>query len=167
MAENIRLLACSECKTIEEFPDYEGRPEGDHLLNRLIEKHGPAHRRHIGQMFKVPKARWDDPKAQSEIAKQIAAKLAGGETGLGHEYYDLKNTFQEDAMSCWAKHMNSPACNDYHDPSKRLTPDTAAERKAAGLPAYTTGKDQYLCDFCPVHSLVVTAARKRAGMYDA
>jgi len=35
----IRLLVCRDCKSIEELPDYEGRPSDDLLLNISVEKH--------------------------------------------------------------------------------------------------------------------------------
>lgn len=166
MSAQVRLLACSVCKTIEELPDFEGRAEEDHLLARLIERHGPEENRHIGQLFKVEQAQWEDQRVKAQIARQIADKLSGGETGLGSEYYDLKNTFAEDAMACFSVHLRNPDCNDYKSDSKRLTPGTAADRKEAGLPEYRTWKDHYLCEHCPVHSLVQQAERAKAGLYE-
>lgn len=164
--ENIRLLACSVCKTIEEIPDYEGRPEGDHLLTKSLEKHGPRENRHFGQLFKVSKEQWDNPNLKQEVAKQIANKLTAGEgEGLGSEFYEIKDQFSEDAMTCWAQHNRTKSCGDYKSDKKRLTPDTADERRQAGLPQLGREKDIFLCQFCPVHSLVVTAARRAAGMY--
>lgn len=166
MAEQIRLLACSQCKTIEELPDFEGRPEQDHLLSRLLENHGPEDNRHIGQLFKVEKDKWDNEAYKTQIAKQVSLTMAGGETGLGSEYYNIKNTYTADAFACWTKHLRNPNCSDYRSDSKRLTPNTADARREAGLPVSTSPSERSLCEFCPVHSLVVTAARKRAGAYD-
>jgi hypothetical protein len=165
MTPQIRLLACSVCKTIEELPDFDGPPEQDHLLKRLIEKHGPEENRHVGQMFRVEQDQWQSESVKYEIAKRITAKLGGGETGLGSAYYDLKNTFAADAMSCFQAHQRNPACGDYKSDSKRLTPGTAAARREAGLPEYRTEHDHYLCEHCPVHSLVEQAARAKAGLY--
>lgn len=156
--EQVRLLGCQQCRTIEEIPDYDGPPEYDHLLNNLVKRHETNGAKHIGALFKVPAKQWKDTNVQRDVSKQIAEKLSGGETGLGSAYYDLKNTFQADAMSCWTKeHNRNPACSDYRSDRKRLTPDTAADRKAAGLPEYRSNKDAYLCDFCPVQMLVEQA----------
>lgn len=158
MADNqIRLLACQQCKTIEELPDFEGRPEQDHLLSYALERHRNNGVAHIGALFKVPEKDWENDKAKKSITQQIAAKLEGGETGLGSAFYDLKNNFQEDAIACFNAHMRNPACSDYKSDSKRLTPGTAAERKAAGLSEYRSAKDRYLCEFCPVQALVEQA----------
>ncbi len=159
--EHVRLLLCKTCGTMEELPDYEGRPEGDFLLQTLVERH-PDHIAH--PMLRVEKKHWDSPSTREAIIAQIRENT--GHTGLDPAFYNAKNTFQEDAHACWKAHLRNPGCNDYMSSSKRLTPDTAAERKAAGLPKYRSPKDVYLCTFCPVHSLVVTEARKRAGMYD-
>jgi hypothetical protein len=169
MSEKIRLLACGECKTIEELPDFEGHPSQDHLLNALVSKHESNGRRHQPALLAdVEKVKWDDANVRTEVAKQLAQRLSGkGETGLGTPFYTTRDTFRDDAMACWKKHLRNPACNDYKNDDKRLTPGTSAERKAAGLPEYSHANDRYLCEFCPVHSLVVTAARKAAGAYDA
>lgn len=153
----IRLLACKQCKTIEELPDYEGRPDNDHLLAYALKRHRTNDVAHIGALFKVPEKDWDNDKAKKSITLQVAAKLEGGETGLGSDFYNLKNNFQEDAIACFERHLRNPACSDYKSDSKRLTPDTAAERKEAGLSAYRSAKDRYLCEFCPVQSLVEQA----------
>lgn len=162
MSDNIRLLACQQCKTIEELPDFDGPPEQDHLLSHTVKKHKTNGVEHVGALFKVPVKDWENSDAKSSIRSQIAAKLEGGETGLGSPFYDLKNTYTEDAGNCFNAHSRNPACSDYHSDSKRLTPGTAAERKAAGLPEYRSPKDRYLCDFCPVQSLVEQAARRKA-----
>lgn len=163
MAET-RLLACQQCKTIEELPDFDGPPEHDHLLAHSVQRHQTNGVQHVGLLSKVDSERWKDTNVRKEVSRQIASRLAGGETGLGSPYYDLKNTYQTDALDCFKAHLRNPNCSDYHSDAKRLTPGTAAERKAAGLPEYHSPKDRYLCDFCPVQSLVEAAARKRAGL---
>jgi len=48
-----------------------------------------------------------------------------------------------------------------------LKPDTDAERKDAGLDkAGKTGPKIYLCDFCPVKSLVMEKYNKKQGLYN-
>jgi hypothetical protein len=162
MTTELRLLACQQCRTIEELPDFNGPAEQDHLLSFAVKKHQTNGMEHIGALFKVPEKDWADSEAKKTISQQIAAKMEGGETGLGHEFYDLKNQFQEDAANCFQEHNRSPTCGDYRSDRKRLTPGTSAERKAAGLPEYRSPKDQYLCDFCPVQSLVEQAQRAKA-----
>lgn len=165
MADLIRLLACAQCQTIEEMADYQGPPEQDHVLSYLVKRHRTNDVEHIGALFTVEEAKWSDENVKRDVAKQIAAKLSGGETGLGHAFYDLKDTLKADALACFNKHQRNPACSDYRSDSKRLTPGTAAERKAAGLPEYRSNKDQYLCSHCPVQSMVDQAARAKAGLY--
>ena len=166
MPENIRLLACKDCKTIEELPDFDGKPDDDYLLQHLTSRHITNEQPHIGQLFDIDKDKWNDQEMQRQVVDQIADRFTGGETGLGKEFYDIKNTYTADAFHCWKQHQRNPDCSDYKSDAKRLTPGTAKERREVGLPEYRSNKDRYLCEFCPVHSLVVTAARKRAGQYD-
>lgn len=165
MSSHIRLLACSVCKTIEELPDYEGSPDHDHLLNRLLERHGPPENRHTGLLFKVDEDQWQNEQVKTQVAQQIAQKMSGGDTGFSSEYYDLKNTFAADALDCFKAHHRNPNCSDFQSESKRLTPGTAQDRREAGLPEYRSPKDRYLCNFCPVQSMVDQAARAKAGLY--
>jgi hypothetical protein len=165
MAEHVRLLQCNTCKTLEELPDYEGDPKRDFLLEALLKAHRfPDGNEHFGHLHRVDKSHWDVPSTRATIEAQIREK--SGQTGFNAEYYATKNTFQEDAHACFRAHNRNPDCSDYKTDSKRLTPGTAAERKAAGLPKYRSASDVYTCNFCPVHSLVVTAARKKAGLYN-
>jgi hypothetical protein len=160
MAEHIRLLLCKTCGSLEELPDYEGDPSRDFLLEALVQKH-PDHIAH--PLMRVEKKFWDSPSTRDSIIAKIRENT--GHTGFDPAFYNAKNTFQEDAHACWTKHLRNPGCNDYKTASKRLTPDTAVERKAAGLPKYRSPQDRYLCEFCPVHTLVVQAAREKAGLY--
>lgn len=151
--EHIRILVCKDCKTIEPLPDYEGDPEHDLLLYYLVKPHCTNGLEHIGMLARVERKDWDDPRIQREIATRLVAKF-GGETGLGSDFYNTRDTFRDDAMSCFKQHHRNPDCNDYHSDAKRLTPGTAAARKEAGLGPYRTSHDRYLCDFCPVSSMV-------------
>lgn len=155
--EHIRLLVCKNCKTIEPLPDYTGDPEHDHLLNYLVQPHRTNGEEHIGQLATVQADQWNNPVIQREIRKKLVAEF-GGETGLGSEFYNTRDTFREDAMSCWKQHQRNPDCNDYKSDQKRLTPGTAEARREAGMSAYRSQHDRYLCEFCPVHSLVQTKA---------
>ena len=117
--------------------------------------------------MRVPIKLWSVPDIKDSICKQIYAKGAPGLDAISPGFYNLKATFAEDAMTCWAQH-NRPNgnCSDYGSDKKLLLPDTAKERKELGLtPLGNAGPKNYLCQFCPNHSAVVTKQREKAGMY--
>jgi hypothetical protein len=161
----IRVLFCRSCKTFDELPDYEGHPSDDLLLNLVVDKHQKP-QPHIGLLFKFPLKYWAVPKVQEEIIKQIT----GGSEGLdvfGTNFYSVRMTFAEDAMTCYAQH-NRPkdGCSEYKSDKKQLKPDTAAERREAGLERPgVSGPKIYLCDFCPVKSVVQKKAFDQKGLY--
>ena len=165
MADKTRLLRCNQCRTIDALPWYEGPPDGDHLLAALIrEKHtDPGGEPHIGVLMNVETQHWNSPSTREAILARI--REVSGHTGLDPDFYEARDTFSEDALKCWRSHHNNPACNEYKSDRKRLTPGTAQERREAGLPEYRSPHDRYLCEFCPVHSLVLQAARHEAGLY--
>jgi hypothetical protein len=167
----IRLLRCFVCETWEELPDYEGPSDHDYLLEMTIEKHVfPSGDPHVGKLFKVPVKTW----VNAEQRKAVLENLGSGSRGLDDldpdkSFYDTKMTFAADAMKCWKQH-NSPAqdCNDYQTPAKRLLPNTAKERADLNLPKpeHLEGPKIYMCNFCPVHSMVLQRKRAFLGMYD-
>lgn len=163
----IRLLVCLNCKSIEELPDYEGRPENDTLLEISLEKHNSAGIPHAGHLIKVPLIVWQVPKVREEIIKQIRAQGSSGLDVIMPGFYDTKNTFFEDAMACYAQHLRPKAqCPDFKSEKKALVPKTHAERKEAGLSAPgTTGPKIHLCDFCPVRVFNERKAREAKGLY--
>lgn len=163
----IRLLFCFQCKTLEELPDYEGHPADDHLLQILVEKHTSTDIPHPGQLMKVAASLWTVPEYREAITKQIYAKGAPGMDALMPGYYDVKNQFADDALTCWKEHNRTLNCSDYGSEKKALRPDTKAERKDLGLSPIQkgSGPTTYLCQFCPVHANVVTKQREKAGMY--
>jgi hypothetical protein len=159
---NIRLLACTHCKTIETLPDFDGPPDYDRLLQNLVSRHmTPEGYPHIGQLFNVSEEEWAIEGAQTKIRDQIATALSGGETGLGSAFYDLKDTFVEDAGECFKAHNRNPGCGDYKSDSKILTSGNEKEMKDLGI---QNNSKRYLCEFCPVHSLVQQAQRRKAGL---
>lgn len=172
----VRLLVCSTCKTIEVLSDYSGPPERadqfDIILNLALEKHKDGVERipHVGQMFRVKQSAWDNPTAQEQVRAQIMGRLdPNAETGLGAEAYAIRDNFKDDAMSCWKDHNRDPGCSDYKSDSKRLVPNTQAERKEMGLDKFDVNNpdtQRFLCEYCPVHSLVQQMQRKKAGLYD-
>lgn len=163
----IRLLFCLNCKTIEELPDFEGRPEDDVLLEITVERHQSSGIPHAGHLMKVPLVVWEIPKVREEIVKQIRQQGSSGLDVIMPGFYDTKNNFFEDAMACYAAHMRPKGqCADFRTEKKRLVPKTHAERKEAGLAAPgTTGPKVYLCDFCPVRVFNERKAREQKGLY--
>lgn len=170
MSDKIRLLICQTCGSVEELPMYDGPPQYDTWLNEKTAQHRTAGGdSHIGGLATVATTDWGNPTVRDEISKKLATQFAmpGQAAGLGQTFYDLKSTYLEDAMSCWRGfgRTTDPSHCAYRSESKRLLPDTKADRKDAGLDP----KDRpntFLCDFCPVHSIVLQKRRADAGMYD-
>lgn len=163
----IRLLFCFVCQTLEELPDYEGRPEDDVLLNITLERHTIATIPHTGHLFKVAVKLWAVDSIRQQIIKQIRVG-SGGMSEIDPTYYESKSTFSEDALRCYSAHLRpSDGCPDYLDDSKRLLPKTDKERKELGMPSVreTGGPKVYLCQFCPIHSVVTQKKRTIRGDY--
>jgi len=162
--EKVRILICHTDGDVMELPWYEGPAEHDDTLNFRVSQHPD----HIGNLFVYNKKDWDKSAYKTAILDEIAKQVRPGQgTGMGNDFYDLKSTFQEDAIMCWKGFgkTTDPGHCDYRKDNKRLYPDTRGERKELGLDP--KGRpNTYLCDFCPVHSLVLQKRRKEAGLYD-
>lgn len=154
----IRLLYCLVCQTIDELPLFDGLPENDHLLQIAIEPHKfPSGEPHRGHLFRIPQLSWESPAAKKQIIKQIKGGGSAGIDEFDPEFYATRNTFQEDALKCYNAHLRpTDGCPDYNSPAKRLLPNTKADRKELGLvdPSKAPGPKNYLCNFCPIHSIV-------------
>jgi hypothetical protein len=176
--EYLLLLVCKTCKTIEEVPyvksgKYLGEGKYDQTDNPFLEDVSGPHNRKgcYGNLVDVNLVYWMTPKIKESIVSQIKEQMTSGSpvsSGLdvfGTGFYDLKDTFSADAMSCYAIH-NRPKgqCADYKAERKLLKPDTSKERKEAGL-AQSTIK-VYLCDFCPVKMFNQQKAYKERGLYE-
>lgn len=161
MDTHVRLLICNTCKTTEELPDYQGPDEGDDVLNFLVTRHRyPDGTEHIGNLGRVEAKHWVDEGKRSSIINQV--KNSANHTGLDQSFYDTKNTLQADAMTCWTRdHNRVKACPDYKTESKRLQPDTREERRQAGVKPFRS--TTFLCDFCPVKSMVQQAYFDKSG----
>ena len=160
----IRLLVCRTCKSAEELPDFEGRPEDDVLLNIAVERHQKPEP-HLGQLFKFPLKYWVREDVKESIMNQIRQ---GGSSGLdvfGTNFYETKSIFAEDAMNCWKLHNRTTDCSDYKHDRKILKPGTERDRKDAGMNP-NGAKVIYLCDFCPVKSIVQKKAFTKAKLYE-
>jgi hypothetical protein len=110
------------------------------------------------------------PKVKESVVAQLRETFfgKGASQGLdvfGTNFYGLKDTYSQDAMSCWKVH-NSPKgqCADYKVDRKLLSAGTAEDRKKEGL-AKSTIK-VYLCDFCPVKMYNQQKAYKERGLYE-
>lgn len=162
--EKIRILVCHTDGAVYELPWYEGPPEHDDTLSYRLQ----GHKGHIGNLFIYNAKDWAKSATREAILSEIARQVKPGEgTGLGQTFYDVKSNFQQDAITCWKSFNKTtdPGHCDYRKENKRLWPDTREERKELGLDP----KDRpntFLCDFCPVHSLVVQKQRKAAGQYN-
>lgn len=153
--ERIRLLICHTDGAVHELPFYEGPPEHDDTLNYRVAEH----RDHRGSLATVKKSDWEKPSYRDGILEKIAAAVRPGEgSGLGQTFYDVKNNFQQDAITCWKKHSRTLDCGDYMTDKMRLYPDTKADRKELGIT--TARPNTFLCQFCPVHSVVTGKKNK-------
>ena len=176
--EYILLLICKTCKSIEEIPylktgKYLGDGKYDQTDNPFLAESNAPHERKgcYGMLTDINFVYWMTPKIKESIIAQIKETFTGGKnmaSGLdvfGTGFYDLKDNFSADAMSCWKVH-NSPKgqCSDYKVDRKLLSAGTEQERKTEGL-----GKSNikvYLCDFCPVKMYNQRQAYKEKGLYE-
>ena len=142
-----RLVQCSTCKILEKLPDFSG-PVGDDVL---LEVWAEKHLGHVGQMFSVDQATWDNLDQRTKIEEDIWKNQA--------EFSATRDTYEEDALVCFNRH-NRPkmGCIDYCEDSKRIGSPTKSKSRYL--------KPVYLCFFCPVHSgFVATEQRHKRGMY--
>lgn len=149
--------------SVDQIPDFSGPVEYDHLLKYRVDQHQFAE----GYPHRGLLARCEDKKeviraAMDEMANTVEP---GKGSGLGQQMYDLRDNYQVEAMQCWKRHSRTTDCADYRSDPKRLWIDTRAERKAEGL---SVNRDErpniWLCDHCPVHSLVQQKKNIAAGL---
>jgi hypothetical protein len=166
----IRLLICNTCNTVQPLPWFEGPSQYDDTLNhRLAEHRFPDGNAHLGALATVSEVSWNNPGRRARILEELAAtRASNGDTGLGIKMYDLKSTFQEDAMTCWrGSHNRTKNCQDYMSDRMKLVPDTRGERKELGLEtrAKHMPTNAWLCQYCPYHSIVEQRQRSAEGYY--
>lgn len=168
----VRLLFCEECTTVDEIPDFDGPPGYDDLLQYRVARHQYASgHMHPLELGRVDADAWRKPATRDQIIQRFAVEkghVAPGQgAGLGPVFYALKANFMQDAMVCWGQHRRVTDCPDYRSDAKRLLADTKAERKEAGLDTSASARPaHWLCDYCPVHSIVQQKQRKAAGLYN-
>jgi hypothetical protein len=96
-----------------------------------------------------------------QIIDELKKKVSDG---LGDDFYAVKETFKEDAQTCWKAHNRTKNCADFKSDSKRIQPATKAERKNLGLTPMQSNR--FVCEFCPVHAVVMQRMRADRGDYD-
>lgn len=167
----MRLLVCKKCKSVEEVPQYEG-PDGgensaeyDSSLRFFIDQHmAKGCKKDNWIMYSLPTKYWIIPKVKESIVKQIEEGAQGLDV-FGTNFYATKENFTADAMTCWIKeHNQAKDCSDYKSDKKLLKAGTDKERAEAGMEA-SGGPKVYLCDYCPVKSVVQEKAYKKKGLY--
>lgn len=184
MADEVRLLICRRCTTVEELPDYDGPADEDFLLQHVVARHQrctPGGAEVGGQtpeealtadraLARVERKHWNVPATR----QQILAQLGVAATGFEQQFYDVRNTFQEDALKCYAKHGRpKDGCIDYKEPAYTVGNALLSEdeRKAKTQSGLIVSRDKgakkqvYLCDFCPAKSKVQEKVFKQRGLY--
>lgn len=172
--ERINLLICYTCKTIEEIPytydgEYIDNGRYDQSNNPFIEPVASPHDKKgcKGRLADTDKFYWLSQKGRKQVVDELVKQFTTGSTGLdafGTDFYNVKATFSNDAMNCYALHMRpKDGCSDYKSDKKILKPGTDAERKELGMGA--SNVKSYLCDFCVVKSTVQKKFYTAKGFY--
>lgn len=164
----IRVLICRDCRSTEVLPDFKGDPSHDDALIYATEKHAyPNGEKHFGRLYgDIAEAQWNKRDTRDEILRRIWQEE--GHTGMEPWVYSTFETLKLDAMQCWRSRLRPESCSDYRSDKKRLVPPTAADRKSEGIGKYraSTKHTQYLCNYCPINSIVEQKVREARGMYD-
>lgn len=152
----IRLLRCTRCKTLEELPDFRGRPEDDVALDHLVMVHQQRHPFHEDKdafLLRVNEELWR--RRKKELHRKIWEDVKQ-EGGFVPEYYATRDTFKEDAVKCHIQHNRQVPCIDWRVDRKRLGNPTKEGWREGRVKVY-------LCDYCPVRTFVEAKAREQAG----
>lgn len=158
--EYIRVLQCFSCKTLEVLPDYEGHPDGDEFLRKASEVHNRGG--HLGNLLRVDRRDWDTPSTRDQLVEKIWE--SSGHSGFDPTFYATKDQYTYDAAVCYQKHNRPERCGDYKSDRMKLMPDTAAERKAAGLGKFQS--NVFLCQFCSQHAVWRSDQYDKLGLRD-
>ena len=165
----VRLLFCHSCRSVQAVPEFFGPVEYDDLLNARLAEHTFAdNRSHELVVGDIEEAQWDKKTVQDQVIGQMAQDMGyvppGSATGLGPTFYAVKATYEIDALDCWKKHRRTTDCGDFHSDGKRILPDTRGDRKELGLS--TRRQPIFLCDFCPIKSIMDTKRNAAKGAYE-
>lgn len=171
--EIVGLFICYACKEINEIPNYDPKnADRDTRIGYLVDQHLNRHPsledRIVTEWCRlafVPDSMWRSHEYKKKITDGILN--TDGRTGFDSETYATMNTFKEDALKCFASHgrpdYTAVGCQDFLSANKELKPNTAVERKAAGLPRYddVKVKKSFLCEHCPYFTQVQSIERMR------
>jgi hypothetical protein len=166
---HVRILVCHVCQSVEELPDWDGPVEHDQILDYKTEPHTfPSGTPHKGILVRVPTKSWESQEFKDSFIDQIEQMVGPGYgDGVPGLQYDLKSNFKQDAMKCWKEHKRTTDCGDYQSKNKALYADTKAERREAGMDISLSARPKhFLCDYCPVQSIIDQKKRAAAHMYD-
>jgi hypothetical protein len=154
--ERLRLFICHTCESVQPIPWYEGPQDRDDTLNFRVAEHEG----HLGNLADIEESTWNNLPKRPEILKEIAGIVTrpGAASGLGASYYDLKSTFDDDAMTCWKRHNRTTDCGDYKTDRMLLRAPTKGERKELGMDVKER-PTTHLCDFCPMKSIKMQRSR--------
>jgi uncharacterized protein YlaI len=117
----------------------------------------------------IERAAWDKYSTRQDVLVKLQQIVdPGAGSGMGTPLYDAKSNFEQDAMTCWKQHNRTQNCQDYKSQGKRLVPDTKAERRDLGLETRDRHRptQTYLCDFCPVKSIVMQRVNSEKFRYN-
>lgn len=172
----LRILVCHTCRAMVPIPDVPGGRGDDELLMARVMQH-QFEPEHVGReiqskphemiLCRVPENLWNNATIRAQVVTEIQkhTRGAGDGEGLG-DLYDVKNNFMEDAMKCWRfEHGRTSNCDDYMSDKKLIMADSKAERRDLGLDVRERASVK-LCQFCPVHSVVMQRKNKKRGLYN-
>lgn len=157
-----RLLVCHTCKTVDKLPDYDSSndPEAkyDYRLHDACELHN---RKYGGPVDKHKAALLVISEEELALIDEAQLKQAIHDNRLEEFIRGEREQYKEDALKCYNLH-NRPTygigygfgCSDYRSKGR-------AVGRTAGL---APEEWNYVCDFCPYHSYVEHAQRKKAGL---
>jgi hypothetical protein len=167
----IRILICHTCQAVVPIPMYDGPAEYDEMLHARVAEHqypgsNPT-RGHDMDLGRVSEKSWNDPEKRKSLLAKLQQEIGLGKAaGLGIENYDLKGNFMDDAMRCWRiGHNRTSDCGDYMSDKMTLLANSIEERRDLGLDTKRRAELR-LCQFCPVHSVVMQKKNKKRGLYN-
>lgn len=180
MSKRLRLLICPKCESVEPIewcavepganPDC-GHAQCDQALQTRMIEHtvsqptGHYFHSDLG-LFDVAESDWEKHSTRKSILKDLSPP--GSATPYGADMFELKKNFSQDAATCWKQHNRTKNCQDWKSASKRLVPPTKELRKELGLETRDKHRPTaaYLCDYCPVRSIMQSRINAEAGHYD-
>jgi hypothetical protein len=167
----LRLLQDLTAHKVYEVPFFNGPPERDVLLQKVIDDHctcGPRCKHpnvkpgepHRGNLMVIEQRVWD--KRQSEILRDMWRDVPGmSEEDVLHSF---RNTYVEDAHECFNRHGRPEmSCIDYKEDHKKIGSPVHTSRNAKR--AMMQLSPVFLCDFCPVKTWVQEQVYHQRGLY--